>query len=91
MADLGATPTDPAAGRTGHFDHHVWLKDAVLALNAEVQVIRPTTETLPGSVTRTIPHASGLLSENSPEAVVLKEILDVLTAIGMVSATGYKA
>lgn len=33
-------PPDPVPGQVGHFDHHVWLKEALLELHAEVVALK---------------------------------------------------
>lgn len=79
MADLGTRPADPAAGQTGHFAHHVWLADAVVALNTQLADIAPST---PPTV-----HSEGLSGSSNISAVVtaVKELAAALDAAGIVT------
>lgn len=81
------TPPDPQAGYTGHFDHHVWLKNGVVALDTAVEQVAPSVQ---GS-RPTIDGASALLNLTTPEAVVLKQILTALNNAHITNASGFTA
>lgn len=76
--DLGTTPEDPTPGATGHFAHHVWLKDAVLILadpdTGALQLPETPTTVAPPSST------SGADLKTTVDALV-----NVLDALGLIT------
>lgn len=81
------TPPDPQAGYTGHFDHHVWLKDGVVELDTALELVAPSVS----GDRPTIDGAAALLDLVTPEAVVLKQILTALNDAHITNASGFTA
>lgn len=43
----GTPPPDPTPGQAGHFDHHRWLKEAVLELHGTTPTDKAPGQALP--------------------------------------------
>lgn len=68
---LDTTPPDPTAGATGHFAHHIWLKDSVLSLAANAVPLES--------------HTPPEVDVAAMSAGDLKTIAEALLALGIIA------
>lgn len=65
---IESAPPNPSPGKSGHFEHHLWLKRSV--------------ETLSSSAVPT-PSSVKEIDVNADAKVVLEAIVDVLVSLGV--------
>lgn len=86
ISGAGAEPAPPAAGTTGHFSHHTWLRSAVTQLSTKGAGVPATVPEV--SLTGTNPATNADLATAvlaiRAQAAVLDKLVTALNESGIV-------